>query len=271
MHTKIIKILGAALGILSLTVPCVHADTGEIVFTYIGSRNDAAFAGVQQGMKEANLQGRFLGQRYALNVVPPEDAPHHNYRGSMAVLAAVDLATFDALSDHLQAVPLFNLTLDNDALRRRCQPHVLHVIPSAAMKKDARAQWQQKKSASNASPRAWHGDFIKFAARDLNKRFKKAWGQAMGDESWAGWAAIKMTSDSVVRESITDAKTMLDYLRTRLSFDGQKGADMTFRETGQLRQPILLIENDQIVAEAPVRGVAKPPSLDSLGLQHCEK
>jgi len=46
---------------------------------------------------------------------------------------------------------------------------------------------------------------------------------------------------------------------------------MNFRETGQLRQPILLVEGDKIVAEAPVRGIAKPPTLDSLGLLSCEK
>ena len=64
---------------------------------------------------------------------------------------------------------------------------------------------------------------------------------------------------------------MLTYLTTTLTFDGQKGSNMNFRETGQLRQPILLVENDKIVAEAPVRGVAKPPTLDSLGILSCEK
>jgi len=46
---------------------------------------------------------------------------------------------------------------------------------------------------------------------------------------------------------------------------------MNFRDTGQLRQLILLVEEDKIVGEAPVRGVAKPPTLDSLGLLNCEK
>ena len=31
-----------------------------------------------------------------------------------------------------------------------------------------------------------------------------------------------------------------------------------------------LVENDKIVAEAPIRGVAKPPTLDSLGILECE-
>jgi hypothetical protein len=62
---------------------------------------------------------------------------------------------------------------------------------------------------------------------------------------------------------------MLNYLKNELSFDGQKGSDMNFRITGQLRQLILLVENDKIVTEAPIRGVAKPPTLDSLGILEC--
>ena len=45
---------------------------------------------------------------------------------------------------------------------------------------------------------------------------------------------------------------------------------MNFRKNGQLRQLILLVENDKIITEAPVRGVAKPPTLDSLGILDCK-
>ena len=93
----------------------------------------------------------------------------------------------------------------------------------------------------------------------------------MDDNSWAGWAAVKMTSDAVARTKISGPQEMLLYLKTKLTFDGQKGIDMNFRETGQLRQPILLVENGKILAEAPVRGIAKPPTLDSLGILNCQK
>ena len=59
------------------------------------------------------------------------------------------------------------------------------------------------------------------------------------------------------------------YISSDGVFDGQKGSDMNFRVTGQLRQLIILVENDKIVAEAPIRGVAKPPTLDSLGSLEC--
>ena len=93
----------------------------------------------------------------------------------------------------------------------------------------------------------------------------------MDDYAWAGWAAVKMITDTVARENFTEADKLLAYLKSSLTFDGQKGINMNFRPTGQLRQPILLVENDEIVSEAPVRGVAKPPTVDSLGILDCSK
>jgi hypothetical protein len=64
---------------------------------------------------------------------------------------------------------------------------------------------------------------------------------------------------------------MLEYLKNDLVFDGQMGMEMNFRHTGQLRQPLLLIEAGKIVGEAPVRGIANPPTVDSLGNVECAK
>ena len=77
-----------------------------------------------------------------------------------------------------------------------------------------------------------------------------------------------MLSDTVARTQKTDAEAVLSYLKNDLAFDGQKGAGATFRDTGQLRQLVLLVENDKIVAEAPLRGVKG--GLDSLGLSSCK-
>ncbi len=200
-----------------------------------------------------------------------EDAESEDFSSYIAVIAIVEYKDFIKLSDTLVNTPLFNISIEDDNLRTACLPNALHTIASISMKADAIAQWKQKKPDSNAQAQAWHGDFVKFAARDLNKRFKKNQHSTMGDYAWAGWAAVKMTSDSVARENISDAKQMLEHLKTKLSFDGQKGSDMNFRDTGQLRQLILLVEDDKIVGEAPVRGVAKPPTRDRVGLLNCEK
>ena len=93
----------------------------------------------------------------------------------------------------------------------------------------------------------------------------------MTDIAWAGWAATKLLSDTIARTGSTDADALAEILSSDLAFDGQKGITMSFRNTGQLRQPILLIENDAIVAEAPVRGIVDSSNLDSVGLADCLK
>jgi hypothetical protein len=271
MLKKNIKILLFSLNFLFFASSYVSAETIEIDFVYVGEEVHSALPGVQQGLKEANLQGQFLGQNYKLDIISPANALNSDYSKYIAVLSAVDLRTFNKIVDQLPDIAVFNLSLDDDSLRKTCTSNALHIIPSARMKADAVAQWHQKKPDANVAAQAWHGDFVKFAARDLNKRFKKENNKMMDDYSWAGWAAVKMTSDSVARENISNAKHMLNYLKTNLSFDGQKGSDMNFRETGQLRQLMILVEDGKIVAEAPVRGVARPPTLDSLGILSCEK
>lgn len=258
--------------IVTFLIPgVVLAKTIEVNFAYLGQNNQSALLGVQQGLDEANLQGQFLNQKYNLDIISADDAVTHDFSGYIAVLTAVDIDTFTTVSENLSDIPVFNLIIDNDNLRTACISNALHIIPSKSMKTDAIAQWQKKTPGSHANAQAWHPDFVKFAARDLNKRFKKNHDTKMDDYSWAGWAAVKMTSDTVARTKITDPAKLLNYLKSELTFDGQKGSDMNFRETGQLRQPILLVEDERIVAEAPVRGIAKPPTLDSLGILSCEK
>ena len=263
-------ILYSLIAMLSLS-QIVFAEIIEVNFAYVGEVDHPALLGAKQGLEESNLQGQFLNQKYNLDIVSSNDVSTHDFSSYIAVLTAVDAGTFKTLTTKLPDTPVFNLYLNNDKLRTACIKNALHIIPSDRMVDDAKAQWKQKNSESKASAQAWHPDFVKFAARDLNKRFKKNHGVTMDDYSWAGWAAVKMTSDTVARSQITEPEKMLNYLKTELSFDGQKGIGMNFRETGQLRQPLLLVEGNKIVAEAPVRGVAKPPTLDSLGILDCDK
>ena len=93
----------------------------------------------------------------------------------------------------------------------------------------------------------------------------------MDDRAWAGWAALKMLADSVARIQNAEPAKLLDYLKTKLVFDGQKGVTMKFRATGQLSQILLIIENGKPVGEAPVKGVVDPLDLDSLGAVECQK
>ncbi|MFH0351295.1 MAG: ABC transporter substrate-binding protein [Chromatiales bacterium] len=235
----------------------------EVRLHYVGAREDAAFLGVTQGLEEANLQGRFLGQRYALNVELDAQAR------PAAILAAIEEEALVAIAGQHPGTPVFNLSSETDALRGKCLTNMLHILPSREMKRDALAQWRKLHPGSKALAQAWHPEFKKYSAEQLSKRFFKARGQAMDDGAWAGWAAVKLLSDSVARLGAVEPEKLLDYIRTRLAFDGQKGIDMSFRPNGQLRQPLFLVEDGRIAGEAPVKGVVDIEDLDSLGNSAC--
>jgi hypothetical protein len=236
--------------------------SNEIKLSFIGDTNSQAFMGIKQGIDEANAQGAFLGQSYSLTTVP---------NSSAAIFTTVDAKHIAYLSRAYPNKAIFNLTAEDNELRAQCFTNVLHMLPSQAMKKDAETQWQKKKPDSSAIAQTWHHSFRKYAAGQLNTRFTRSTQHKMTDTAWAGWASVKLLSDSVARNQFNDTTSLLQFIKTELAFDGQKGMSLNFRETGQLRQPLLLIDNGKIAGEAPVRGVVKTTNLDSLGLTHCPK
>lgn len=241
----------------------------EVELAYIGDPADAAYSGVSQGIEEANLQGQFLGQRYRLTSFAPGERNRAPSSQAAVLLAALDDRELVELGERAPGRAVFDLASGSDALRQRCLPNLLHILPSTRMKADALAQWQRLHPESRAQVQAWHSDFTKYAAEQLNRRYRKAQGRDMDDRAWAGWAAVKMVADSVARLGTAEATPLLDYLKTALAFDGQKGVTMSFRKNGQLRQILLIVEGPRIVGEAPVKGVVDPTDLDSLGPVDC--
>jgi len=249
----------------------ILAEEKHIKLMFIGNAQGIYYKGALQGLEEANLQGQFLEQSYEMTTLTADEYSASATTGAQAIIVAADRSTLLKISRENPGVSIFNINLSDDDLRYQCLANVLHVIPSDKMLADAKAQWNKKHPGNTATAQAWHPDFVKFAGRDLNKRFLKTHGLKMDSGAWAGWAAVKMFTDTVAREDLTDPAKLLSQLKSNLTFDGQKGISMDFRPTGQLRQPVLLVENDEIVGEAPVRGVAKPPTVDSLGILDCQK
>jgi hypothetical protein len=246
----------------------------EVRAVYVGAAESSVWRGVSLGQHEANILGQFTGQTYVVQPMRPEDLLGKELSmPPVVVLAATDVETLHKLSATFapSGVAVFNLTRDNDALRQACLPNLLHTPPSARMKADAVAQWQKKHPGATVEAWAWHPDFVKYAARDLNKRFRELHHVPMDNDAWAGWAALKMVSEAIARTQTTKPGRILAYLRQEIEFDGQKGVSHTFRETGQLRQPLLIVQDGKIVGEAPVRGVADIADLDSLGLVSCSR
>ena len=255
------------LVLLATALPAAAAKRYEIL--YVGGSGDMALAGARQGLDEANLQGRFLGSEYHLTAIEPGQAAGLTRRDFVAVLAATDAGVLKLLAGQFEHTPVFNLTSDDDELRFKCLTNLLHIAASAAMKADAVAQWRSLHKDAIVSAVAWHSQFMKYAGRDLNKRFTAAFNMPMDATAWAGWAAIRITAEALARDPDATGAGVLARLRDGMTFDGQKGVEMSFRPNGQLRQPLLLIGDGKIVGEAPVRGLADEDDLDSLGHTTC--
>lgn len=245
-----------------------HAASTTITLGWHGPTDGDSWAGAQQGIAEANAQGKFLGLLYQLQ---PLEQHSSDAAGASVVIAALPALQVLRLAERDSDRAVINVSANDDELRSACVANLFHTPPSAAMLDDAVRQWRLKHPSAIVDAQAWHRDFKKYAAAQLNKRYAASTGRAMTDAAWAGWAAVKLVADTSASIGAVSPLTLLDALRHDLAFDGQKGSDMSFRNTGQLRQPLLLIENDKIVGEAPVRGVAQTTDLDSLGLADCLK
>ncbi|MFT4581122.1 MAG: hypothetical protein ACI915_004901 [Gammaproteobacteria bacterium] len=240
----------------------------EFAFLFIGDTSTLGYLGASQGLIEANAQGEFLDTVYELRTSPENETP--NFEG-LAIVAAVGAQQLMALAQAFSETAILNISQTESSLRELCFENVFHVASSAAMIADANRQWQEINPGSKARAHAWHESFKKYAAGQLNIRFHNQFDRKMDDAAWAGWAAVKLLSDTIVRQPTLSNQGLINELKTNLAFDGQKGVDLSFRETGQLRQPLLLVEGGKVVGEAPVRGAADPSNLDSLGIEFCAK
>lgn len=259
--TRLTRLAVAGASVLLLTSSLHAADAVlEVPLAFVGPSAGAASRGAQQGLEEAQVQGEFLGQHYQLSALSAE---------AVAVIADLPATELRALALAHPLLPVLNVGAADDALREACLPNLFHVLPSERMRADAVSQWRSVHPGAAVSAHAWNPDFEKYAGAQLNKRYRERTQQPMDDTAWAGWAAVKLLSDTIAREQVTTPAVLLEALHSRLAFDGQKGVDLSFRSDGQLRQPLLITEGDKVVGEAPVRGVVDIEDLDSLGPARC--
>ncbi len=258
----------AILGILS--APVAFSQAKKVVF--LGDpKNEQTRSAIAAGIDEAERQAKFLGIEYQFVIARPGEAAEHD-DAVAAIVAGTRAQVLSAAKALAKArTPVLNVSSADDRLRRQCRANLFHIAPSKKMLDDAAAQWRKANpDADGVVARAWHEDFVKFSARELNRRWKETTGRPMSDADWAIWAAFKLISDAVANNPDASNEELLAYLREEAEFDAVKGVYATFRATGQLRQPLLVVVDGKLAGEAPVRGVAASDDLDTLGLQSCQ-
>lgn len=123
--------------------------------------------------------------------------------------------------------------------------------------------------AAGLTALAWHWSWERQGAPQVNARFEALAGRRMADVDFAGWAAVRALTQSVLRSRSTDYQPVLDYLLgDRLNLDGSKGYPMSVRPWDhQMRQPIVLTTGNAVMQLAPMEGfMHQYNDLDTLGV-----
>lgn len=135
--------------------------------------------------------------------------------------------------------------------------------------------WRPRPVAGSAGlrPVTWHRVVEQWGAAQLQSRFDALADRPMQDRDYAAWAAVRAIGEAVTRTGAADAETLRAFMLSQeFELAGFKGAPLTFRTwNGQLRQPIPIVHERALVAQAPLEGfLHQRTELDTLGLDQPE-
>lgn len=124
----------------------------------------------------------------------------------------------------------------------------------------------------------WAPVVEQWGAAQLQGRFRDLTGRDMQEEDFATWAASRSIAEAVTRTGKTDPASLRAYiLSDEFELAGFLGRPLGYRGwNGQMRQPIPLVSERALVAQAPLEGfLHQRNELDSLGLDepdsNCQK
>ncbi len=118
-------------------------------------------------------------------------------------------------------------------------------------------------------PTAWSPVVEQWGAAQLQSRFSDLAGRDMAPRDYAAWAALRVLGEAVTRTNSAIPATLRDFiLSDAFELAGFKGRTLSFRHwNGQLRQPIPLVTERAVVAQAPLPGfLHQRNEMDSLGI-----
>lgn len=263
-----LRCMAMAIALVPLS-PALSGAEIEVRIGYAGPGEGQPRMGADMSLEEINRAGGFLGYRFSFVPVGPGAVPDD----VVAIIVTEGAESVRRFSEQHPDLAVFNTASDDDALRALCRHNLYSIMPSARMRADAVAQWQQKEPGARVEAVAHHHRFRRYSSADLNSRFRAAYdGAPMSETAWTAFVAVRLVGDAVTRTQSTDPRTVQAHLRGIENFDASKGQPLSFRaDTGQLRQPLWLVKDDRVVGEAPVVGVVEDPDdMDSLGMVPCE-
>ena len=169
---------------------------------------DDGVLGGDQGIKDSNATGRFLGQQYALENVILEIEDNLIEHFERLFDQGIRLFIFDTPAQSLLAAAdskrgkqalFFNVGAGEDLLRTgQCRANIAHIVPSYAMRADALAQYLIAKK--------WTQWFLVVGRRDSDKKFaaairnaaKKFRGKIVAEKPWEFGPDMRRTAASTV-------------------------------------------------------------------------
>lgn len=135
--------------------------------------------------------------------------------------------------------------------------------------------WEPRPVAGSEGlvPEVWSGVVEQWGAAQLQSRFQDLAGRDMRSGDYAAWAALRTIGEAVTRTGSAETEVLRDYiLGADFELSGFKGRPLSFRPwNGQLRQPIPLVTERAVVAQAPLEGfLHRVNELDTLGIDEPE-
>lgn len=220
----VVAILLAGSAILAAAGPSRLAVAIDPQMTAAEAVRDGVTMGLEEAERAAVLLGRALEVSWA--DWPPASPPS----GTDGLVVAAPEQSLQRLAAQPLAVPVIAVT---DRWTARSSPPgqwfvVEHRAPDAPGTSPA--------GCDELRHQTWDGSLQRYGAGQLNERFERRFGRPMSGAAWAGWAAVKALTESVLRATATAPEPVADALRA-LRFDGHKGRALHFDASQRLVHP----------------------------------
>ena len=105
------------------------------------------------------------------------------------------------------------------------------------------------------------------------RRFEKQFQRWMNSKDYAAWAAVRTIGEAVTQTRSSDMAILFNFINSdQFQLAAFKGRKLNFRSwSGQLRQPIPLVQPRSLVSQPPLDGFLHPVTdLDTLGFDQPE-